>query len=51
MTAIKLNIMVAACRLRLMAGDELEEILAAWPALSEADREQIRVALAATEGV
>ena len=45
MTARKLGIMVAACRLRMAAGKKLEEILAAWPALDEEDKEQIRMAV------
>lgn len=42
MTAIKLKIMVRACRLRMVAGEALNDILNTYPALTYADREQIR---------
>ena len=45
MSGIKLAIMVAACRIRIGAGEELEGILASWPSLTETDREQIRAAI------
>lgn len=45
MTTIKLGIMTAACRLRMASGKEMEEILAAWPALDQEDKEQIRIAV------
>ena len=45
MSAIKLKIMVKAVRIRLANGEELEDILASYPALTEEDKQQIRDAL------
>ena len=42
MTAVKLKIMVKACKLRMAVGEDLEDILASYPALTEQDKEQIR---------
>lgn len=42
MTAIKLRIMVRACKIRMDAGEALDDILASYPALNDADRKQIR---------
>ncbi len=42
MNAIKLRIMVRACKLRMATGELLDDILAAYPALTEADCAQIR---------
>ena len=42
MTAIKLKIMVRACKIRIEAGEALDDVLATYPALTEDDREQIR---------
>lgn len=42
MSGIKLKIMVKACKIRMEAGEDLEDILASYPALSEEDKEQIR---------
>ena len=42
MTVIKLRIMVRACKIRIAAGEVLDDILASYPALNDADRKQIR---------
>ena len=41
MTKLKLNIMIRACKIRMNAGESLEEILDSYPSLSEEDRQQI----------
>ena len=41
MSAVKLKIMVKACKLRMAAGEDLEDILASYPALTEEDKDQI----------
>lgn len=45
MTSIKLKIMTRAAALRMEQGEDLEAILAAWPALTDEDKAQIRAAL------
>lgn len=45
MTAIKLRIMVRACRLRMAAGEALDDILTTYPALNDVDKAQIRAEL------
>jgi len=45
MTPIKLKIMVKATELRMGKGEALEDILMGWPALTEADKAQIRAAV------
>ena len=45
MNAIRLKIMVKATKLRMDVGESLEEILSGWPALSDADKNQIRNAV------
>lgn len=50
MTSIKLKIMTRAASLRMAQGDDLEAILAAWPALTDEDREQIRASLGVKKG-
>lgn len=44
MTA-KMRILVLAARIRMRKGLGLEEILGAWPDLSEAEREAVRSAV------
>lgn len=46
MSALKLKIMVRACRIRLESGESLEAILESYPALTEADKAQLTDALA-----
>lgn len=41
MSALKLKIMVRACRIRLESGETLDEILESYPALTEADKSQL----------
>ena len=43
MTGIKLNIMKRACIIRMKAGESLDGILASYPALTDEDKQQIRV--------
>lgn len=45
MTAIKLKLMARAALIRMNAGEKLEDILTGWPALSEAERGEIRGAV------
>ncbi len=42
MSGIKLKIMVQACKIRMAAGEDLEDILNSYPALTEEDKNQIR---------
>ena len=41
MTKLKLNIMIRACKIRMNAGESLEDILNSYPSLSQEDRQQI----------
>lgn len=50
MTAAQLRIMVRAAQIRLAQGETIDTVLDAWPALSEADKVQIRAAVGAVEG-
>ena len=45
MTVIKLRIMVRACKIRIAAGEVLDDILASYPVLSDDDKAQIRAEL------
>lgn len=45
MTRAKLNIFVRVIKRRMADGEELEDILLSYPALSEEDKEQIREAV------
>lgn len=45
MSVIKLKIMARAAALRMAAGEDLETILASWPALTDEDRALIRAEL------
>ena len=45
MTAAKFNIVLRVVKRRMENGEELEDILASYPALSEDEREQIRGAV------
>lgn len=45
MSNAMLNIFVRTVKRRMEAGEELEEILASYPKLSEEDKEQIRQAV------
>ena len=45
MSNAMLNIFVRTVKRRMEAGEELEEILASYPKLSEEDKEQIREAV------
>lgn len=47
MNSLKIKIMVKATKLRLGAGEKLENILNGWPALSKEDKNQIRSAVSA----
>ena len=42
MTALKLRIMVKACKIRIDNGETLDEVLNSYTALSDADKAQIR---------
>lgn len=50
MTSVKMRIMMRAAALRMAKGEDLEAILAAWPALTAEDREKIRAVLAPEKG-
>ena len=41
MTELKLNIMIRACKIRMNAGESLEDILDSYPLLLEEDKQQI----------
>lgn len=45
MTAIKLKIMISAVKIRMKAGEALEDILTSYTALAEEDKESIRAAV------
>ena len=45
MRCLKLCILEAAARIRVGAGEALEEVLSAWTALSEAEKDHIRAAV------
>ena len=45
MTGIKLKIMVSAVKIRMKAGESLEEILDSYTALTDQDKESIRAAV------
>lgn len=49
MTGIKLKIMVSAVKIRMKAGESLEEILQSYTALSDEDKESIRSVVLPTE--
>ena len=42
MTAIKLRIMVKACRIRVQNGETLDDVLDSYASLSDTDKAQIR---------
>ena len=42
---MKMRIMIAAAKIRMRQGMTLEEVLAAWPNLTEEEQAQIREAL------
>lgn len=50
MRCVRLCILVAAAQIRVDAGEDLEEILGAWTALSGEDKEYIRAAALGEEG-
>lgn len=45
MSELRLKIMVNACRIRVLGGEDLEEVLDSYPKLTENDKEYIRAEL------
>ena len=45
MTGIKLKIMISAVKIRMKAGEALEDILSSYTALTDEDKESIRAAV------
>ena len=49
MTAIKLKIMISAVKIRMKAGEALEDIMTSYTALTDEDKESIRAAVLPAE--
>ena len=45
MTAIKFKIMISAVKIRMKAGEAMEDILASYTALTDEDREAIKISI------